>query len=146
MKTCSVCKEKKGLDNFRKKSSSKDGLNGVCKSCKSMRHKVYRVKNNWFKETILKNKTKRRNIRRKLICDIKISAWCVDCGYNLNAAALQFDHLGDKNADISVMVSDMRPLTKILEEIEKCEVRCANCHAIKTSKQFWRYDHTVDVV
>jgi hypothetical protein len=46
---------------------------------------------------------------------------------------LHFDHLGDKDYN----VSDMPGLSKekIMVEIAKCQVLCANCHAIKTYKE-----------
>lgn len=43
MKTCSVCKEKKSLDEFGKRAASKDGLNASCKDCSKLRdQKRYR--------------------------------------------------------------------------------------------------------
>jgi hypothetical protein len=58
---------------------------------------------------------------------------CVDCGYKENPVALQFDHVrGEKTLAVSQMVSSCYSLKRIKEEIRKCEVRCANCHSIKT--------------
>ena len=34
------------------------------------------------------------------------------------------------------MIGRMVKWNLILEEIKKCEVRCANCHRIKTANQF----------
>ena len=45
---------------------------------------------------------------------------------------MQFDHVrGVKEGDVSKFVSSRR-LKKALEEIKKCEVVCANCHAART--------------
>ena len=60
---------------------------------------------------------------------------CVDCG-NPDPRVLEFDHVrGEKRYN----VSDLRRLRfswpVILAEIEKCDVRCANCHRIKTYHQ-----------
>lgn len=52
---------------------------------------------------------------------------CVDCG-ETDAGVLEFDHLRDKSGDVSRMVSSGLSWDRILFEIEKCEVRCANCH------------------
>lgn len=60
---------------------------------------------------------------------------CVDCG-NDNLVVLDFDHVrGEKVANISKMVSTGRSLSSLLREIEKCEVRCANCHRIVTHQR-----------
>ena len=56
---------------------------------------------------------------------------CVDCGYS-DLRALEFDHVhGKKWFEISLGINRGFPLAKIMEEIEKCEVRCANCHRLR---------------
>lgn len=60
---------------------------------------------------------------------------CVDCG-EADKVVLDFDHVrGDKVCEVSVMVGRGYRLWKIIEEIEKCEVRCANCHRRVTVKR-----------
>lgn len=57
---------------------------------------------------------------------------CVDCG-ETNTIVLEFDHVGDdKDFNISDATRKGYSMTKIKEEIAKCEVRCANCHRKKT--------------
>jgi 5-methylcytosine-specific restriction endonuclease McrA len=63
---------------------------------------------------------------------------CVDCG-ETDAVVLDFDHLRDKVNDVSSLVALRRPWEEVLEEIEKCEVRCANCHARKTARELGSY-------
>ncbi len=66
---------------------------------------------------------------------------CQDCGYD-NWIALQFDHIDptQKSGEVPVMVNEGKSLTKVQIEISKCEIVCANCHTIRTAKQFgsWR--------
>ena len=60
---------------------------------------------------------------------IKLESGCVDCGYKGHSTALQFDHVrGVKIKDVSKFTS----LARALEEVAKCEVRCAVCHSIRT--------------
>jgi hypothetical protein len=62
---------------------------------------------------------------------------CVDCGES-DLAVLDFDHVNGKVMEISRLVL-YASVRRIVEEIERCEVRCANCHARRTAKQFgWR--------
>jgi hypothetical protein len=69
---------------------------------------------------------------RAEVASYKVDAGCIDCGYNANAYALEFDHLPgtDKLGTVASMM--YRSRKAVWEEIEKCEVVCANCHAIRT--------------
>lgn len=84
------------------------------------------------KEEIYARIKKRQLKFRGQLNDIKVARGCVDCGYNDSPYALDFDHVrGVKVKNICQFHS----LAKALVEIEKCEVRCANCHRIKTRTQ-----------
>lgn len=67
---------------------------------------------------------------------IKLERGCTDCGYNQHPRALQFDHVrGEKVENVSRMVLMALSWERIQAEIEKCEVVCANCHAIRTAER-----------
>jgi hypothetical protein len=67
---------------------------------------------------------------RARLAAIKISAGCADCGYDDHPAALQFDHVrGVKLGNVSGMVK--RSWSVIAAEVEKCDVVCGNCHALR---------------
>lgn len=71
---------------------------------------------------------------RQRLDALKVERGCVDCGYNAHPAALQFDHVrGVKVAAVARLVHSAWPT--ILEEIAKCDVRCANCHAVATARR-----------
>ena len=76
----------------------------------------------------------RYQAKRDAVDAHKLSVGCVDCGYNAHPAALQYDHVvpGGKGTDVSLLVSSGATIQEIMAEIEKCEVVCANCHAIRT--------------
>lgn len=64
---------------------------------------------------------------------------CVDCGEN-RVACLQFDHVrGVKKDNVATLIKGGYSLETVKAEVEKCEVRCANCHAIKTALDFEWY-------
>jgi len=70
--------------------------------------------------------------RQKVLLDaIKIASGCVDCGYKDNPLALDFDHLTDKKFQVSHKRGRASDKT-LLAEVAKCEVRCANCHRIRS--------------
>jgi len=68
---------------------------------------------------------------------LKASLSCVRCGFD-HPAALHFHHPTDKTVEVSRMVNRNVSRAKIEAEIAKCEVICANCHAIEHWDQFYR--------
>lgn len=68
---------------------------------------------------------KRATIIRRYLDAYKLRVGCVDCGYNGHHAALHFDHVrGSK----TINVCNAKSIAQADGEIQKCEVRCANCH------------------
>jgi hypothetical protein len=58
---------------------------------------------------------------------------CVDCGHSFHPVVMQWDHTGtDKKINISDAVKRGWSKAHILAEIAKCELVCANCHALRT--------------
>jgi hypothetical protein len=68
----------------------------------------------------------------KYVQDIKSQLRCADCGER-HPATLQFHHLNsaDKMFNVADAVRNGISLDRIKQEIEKCIVLCANCHAIR---------------
>lgn len=57
---------------------------------------------------------------------------CMDCGVAYPYYVMQFDHVvGDKKFNIGLIGPTSKRST-LLEEIAKCQVVCANCHAMRT--------------
>jgi len=74
----------------------------------------------------------RADEKRQAIAAYKVSKGCIDCGYNDNAFALEFDHLPGLEKKRTVASMMYSSWDAIWAEIGKCEVVCANCHAIRT--------------
>jgi len=65
--------------------------------------------------------------------ELKSSRPCTDCGGWFHPAAMTFDHLPGttKRGDVSnLLYAGYRKV--LLDEIAKCELVCANCHAVRT--------------
>ena len=74
-------------------------------------------------------------LRLRIFRRMKELAGCVDCGYSTHGAALDWDHRPDVDKKFAVTSSPTRNFESILEEMEKCDIRCANCHRIITAKR-----------
>ncbi len=75
---------------------------------------------------------KRRNEIRRILEEAKAKP-CSDCGGEFHVAAMQFDHVrGDKRFNIGEATAMSPSLKTLHEEIEKCDIVCANCHAVRT--------------
>lgn len=54
---------------------------------------------------------------------------CSKCGYDTCTAALEFHHIDPKNKEFSISAKGYtRSWDKVKEELDKCELVCANCH------------------
>jgi hypothetical protein len=80
---------------------------------------------------IRRSKFERLTLKRKLVSIM--GGCCVDCGYSSHLAALDFDHR-DPSTKKFQLAKGLTHYSELLCEIEaaKCDIRCANCHRIKT--------------
>ena len=72
-----------------------------------------------------KRRQKRRRKRKKYGIEIK-GGKCIKCGYNKNYTALEFHHKHGKDKTSRHLLSFS--LKRFLEELEKCDLVCSNCH------------------
>lgn len=135
-KSCSRCKIEKDISAFGKQSGHKTGLNPACKDCVNKYHKTLYASNE-SRRLYLKTKTAGRIVfKKQWIWNYLLEHPCVDCG-ETDPVVLEFDHIypETKSFNISNKINEYG-LKKLKEEIDKCEIRCANCHRRKTAKQF----------
>lgn len=132
-KTCNNCKLDQPIEEFNQKRPGK--LNAQCKNCTRQRAKAhYQSNKQYYKEKAKARDAEQFKIIAAKLWDYLLAHPCVDCGNN-NPLVLEFDHIQSKFKSISQMKSMSFSWNKIQAEIDKCEVRCANCHRIKTRKQ-----------
>lgn len=124
-KICGVCDLEKSVSDFysMKDNRNKNGkgiyLKYLCKECD--------------KKNGLKQKSVSRKRKRIYLWGYKKSHPCVDCG-EINPMCLQFDYIQDKLMDVGILAAGGHSLEKLKLEIDKCVVRCANCHLKKLLK------------
>jgi hypothetical protein len=85
-----------------------------------------------YKARARRHTTAHRIELRRVIDEAK-SVPCTDCRQSYPPYVMDFDHVrGEKYANIADMVVKQVSLKRLLEEIAKCEVVCANCHRERT--------------
>lgn len=81
---------------------------------------------------------------RAYVRDVKSQSPCKDCGERYPYYVMQFDHVrGEKKFNLYKAGHDVTALSTIQEEIEKCDVVCANCHAERTYRRSVYDGHTL---
>lgn len=135
-KICNKCRIEKSVEEFHK--SKTRGLQTTCKVCRKEVDKSYWKQRSSNSEKMKAKKIyceERRNAFRKFIYEFLLKHPCVDCGEK-DPTVLTFDHVREiKSFNISDAANGSVSMTSLVKEIEKCDVRCANCHMRKTAKE-----------
>jgi hypothetical protein len=130
LKTCTSCGTEKPYDQYITKKRNKDGVTAMCRECTLPRSRQqYKEKPEPQKKAV----KERKSGHRARVTHYKVENPCADCQKFYPSYVMQFDHVrGIKKAGISQMISDGYSWNEIEEEIQKCELVCANCHAERT--------------
>lgn len=135
MRTCSKCLIEKPLSEYHKKTASPDGLKKQCKNCCSDYHK--KMLKHPERVQVIRRAVDRRRLKLiNLINEIKDKP-CMDCGNRYPACAMDFDHRPGviKLGNLSRISNLGWSPDRILAEIEKCDLVCANCHRVRTASR-----------
>ncbi len=127
MKCYTRCDKERLLTEFHR-----EGQHFWCKFCVKeydhIRHEKNAVKIRAQKKARIK---RIRNWYR----EYKSNLFCTRCTVS-HPAVIEFHHVsGDKTECISIMVLAGYGIDRILEEMQKCEVVCSNCHKIEHWKE-----------
>lgn len=132
-KKCSKCKEVKDIENFSKHGK---GRQSFCKDCNNLYTREHYKKN---KHRYRERNIRRRKERNEWFNEVKSNLSCITCGEDSNYC-LDFHHRDPevKERNIGETVNRGWSKKRILEEIEKCDVLCANCHRKVHAGNNWR--------
>ena len=129
MKRCGRCGVLKPLSDFHR-WNQRDGYQLWCKPCRKEYDRKYHAKNR-------ERRVAQARVRHERLMEwyrrLKAETPCADCGANFHPAAMQWDHLPGTEKLIEVSLLVRRDSPRLLRrEIEKCELVCANCHAVRS--------------
>src|ERR1700676_4030232 len=133
MKQCTGCGELKPIERFFFKNGVTGRRHARCKLCQQAYWREYYHRSPGLKRRQVDRNFWYRRRNRAFMNAYLQDHPCVDCGL-ANPLLLEFDHVsGTKRAAVSTLVRGSATIRTILEEIAKCEVRCANCHRLRTA-------------
>ncbi len=83
--------------------------------------------------------------RKKKLIELK-GGKCERCGYNKCIQALEFHHRNPKDKEFVLAQTQIRarPWAVVLEESNKCDLLCANCHAEHHASTPSKYQKELD--
>jgi hypothetical protein len=133
-KLCPGCKYTHPITEFNWKDRERAKRQVRCRSCtRAQLQSHYRRHKRYYVQKALLRNAENKRVQQQLVIEYLASHPCVDCG-EADVVCLEFDHVrGRKRGDVSRMMGSYTWPT-IRAEIEKCDVRCANCHRRKTAK------------
>jgi hypothetical protein len=135
-----MCGETKPEADFAYDNMAKGTRQRHCRKCQAAYRRAHYLANR--DEYIRREVTRINGYRienRALLLAYLLARPCVDCGQT-NPVMLDFDHRdpATKRGNIGFIVA-RKPWHLVLREVEKCDVRCANCHMRRTAgQQNWR--------
>jgi hypothetical protein len=127
-KRCGRCGCVKSVDEFHRRGKI---CQAWCKPCRREYDAAY------FQLTRERRRDQKRERRARLAewyRDLKAGRPCADCGGTFHYAAMVWDHVPGqgKEVEVSRLLMQGQSKRRILEEIARCELVCANCHAVRT--------------
>lgn len=140
MKVCTKCgPPAQPVENFAIRNRTRGSRQAMCKNCQNeyVRGHYRANRSSYILKARIRNLEQTR-INNEFLVEYLGCHPCMDCGES-DIVVLEFDHLRDKVADVSVLAREGYSLDKVRREIDKCEVVCANCHRRRTAKQFGWY-------
>jgi hypothetical protein len=132
MRRCGRCGELKELEDFAWRRKARGQRDNYCRPCRSAyKQEHYERHREHYIAAAVKRRTSLAAVRARFLVEYFAGHPCVDGG-ETDPVVLEFDHLADKSFNIAKGLRD-RGWEKLLDEIEKCEVVCANCHRRRTA-------------
>ncbi len=132
-----MCGRVRSASEFSFSDQARGALNSNCRECQAAYRRAHYVANKaeYVRRAIAQIQRHREENRRQVLVYLATHP-CVDCG-NKNVVVLEFDHRDRslKLWDVGRMMNTKR-WPRVLAEIEKCDVRCVNCHRRKTAQEF----------
>jgi hypothetical protein len=109
--------------------------------CRDCRREYMRARGDLHRQQTHEARRRRRNAARQHLLEFLEINGCTDCAL-IDRVVMEFDHLGEKRANIADLVAHGYSLGAIEHEMASCELVCVNCHRRRTAQRAgsWRVE------
>lgn len=138
-KVCTKCNKLLCVDEFPWKRKANNQRSSWCLEChRAYAREHYAQNKDAYKKRARLAKDKSKKLAKIFLVEYLFAHPCIDCGES-DILVLQFDHMLSGNLHVSALNHSVETISK---ELEKCEVRCANCHMRRhmMESNSWRLD------
>lgn len=131
LRHCFRCGENRSNGDFH---DSRTGQFSYCSECRRAYDRRYYAERG--REARLERGRARRAAAREWLDSLRRGVPCADCGESFPGPVMHWDHLpGYRKLDAVSSVARERHRDVALAEMRKCELVCANCHAVRTTER-----------
>lgn len=132
-KRCSRCGLTRPISEFNASVAFRHQF--YCRDCQKAWYREHRPQ---YVANVIVNTDRYRERNQRFVVEYLKEHPCVDCG-ETDPLVLEFDHVRGKERNVSQLKWSSAPTWRIMGEIERCDVRCVNCHMRRTATQSgWR--------
>jgi 5-methylcytosine-specific restriction endonuclease McrA len=132
VKRCGRCDALFPIEMFSRRGS---GRQHWCRRCF---REYFTTRGARHRDQVRAAKASRRARARDHVGALLARSECADCGSS-DLVVLEFDHVGEKHAEVAALVLRGASVARLDREIAACEVVCANCHRRRTAARGgWR--------
>ena len=135
-KKCNHCYQVKDEEEFSWRYKSLGVRNKACKACQYDFNKNYYEGSGKEKhlQQVRDRTSAARETAREYVYQHLLRNPCSECGES-DPRVLEFHHVGEKDKEITRLISGGWSVKRIQQEISQCQVLCANCHRKKTNDE-----------
>jgi len=129
---CNTCKNVFLVTELMKDAARSKGYRNKCRGCLREQSRIaYGERLSRPVREYRHDRRVRNILEKKEMLDALREVPCLDCGGRFPTCAMDFDHM--RNKLFGIMGSYMsKTMEQLLDEVEKCEIVCSNCHRIRT--------------
>jgi len=132
IRRCGRCKRSLPESAFNR---HREGRQWWCRDCF---REYFRRRGDMHRRQSRAAKQKRQQAARAFVQRFLAEHACTDCG-EPDPIVLEFDHVGKKRKEVSLLAAGGASLKLLRAEIEQCQVVCVNCHRRRTGRRDnWR--------